>query len=242
MKRVIFSLIMMFVISYVYGLSAKEILDKVENNLSKEKDRESIVEVILYKEGKEKERREMRIWSAGNDKRVAKFISPESVKNVGILTLPNNEMYVYLPAYKKVRAVQGSMKDQNFQGTDFSYREMGGFDYSEDFDPKILSEDSTTYTLELVRKPNSDWSYDRILMVVLKDVFLPKKLEMYEKGKLKKVLDVLETEKKANYFVLSRIRMTSIANNTSTEIISKDVKFDQGLEARGIFSQRFLER
>ena len=225
-----------------YAISGDEVLNRVEASLTKQKDQESIVEVILYKDGKVKEKREMKIWEKSKEKRLVKFISPESVKGIGVLSLPDDKMYVYLPAYQKVRAIQGSAKDQNFQGTDFSYREIGEFNYSSSFDVKITSENDKEYVLELTKKPSSDWSYEKIIMTVDKKEFLPKKLEMYEKGKLKKVLDVIETKKVGDYNVLYRIKMSTVANNTATEIITKDTKFDQNLDAKGVFTERFLSK
>lgn len=242
MKVILIALGLMLANWSVFGVSGDEILKKVEEVLTREKDREAYVELILFKGGKEKERREMKMWSSGKDKRVVKFTFPDSVKGIGILSLPDGEMYVYFPAYKRVRAIQGTMKDQNFQGTDFSYREIGSFNYSRDFTSKVAFENQEIYLLELSRKPNSEWSYEKVNMTVSKETFLPKKLEMFEKGKLKKVLEVVEAEKKGNYYVLSRVRMTSLASDTSTEIVVKDVKFDQGLESKGIFTQRFLEK
>ncbi|MEN2998942.1 MAG: outer membrane lipoprotein-sorting protein [Brevinematia bacterium] len=243
MVRVVVVLVALLVIeATVYCITGSEVLTRVEEILSREKDRESLVELVLYRDGKEKERREMRIWNSGKEKRVVKFVSPESIKGIGVLSLPNGEMYVYLPAYKRVRAIHGSAKDQSFQATDFSYREIGSFNYSQDFEAEILSEDQNNYVLALKRKPNSEWSYDKVLMVVCKNTFLPKKLEMYERDRIKKVLEILETDKKGNYYILSRIKMTTLTANTSTEVILKDVKFDQGLENKGIFTQRFLER
>ncbi len=225
-----------------YAISGNEVLSQVEASLTKQKDQESTVEVILYKGGKANEKREMKIWSKGKEKRLVKFISPESVKGIGVLSLPGDKIYVYLPAYKKVRAIQGSAKDQSFQGTDFSYREIGEFNYSSSFDAKIILENDKEYVLELTRKPSSDWKYEKIIMTVEKNEFLPKKLEMYEKGKLKKVLEVIETRKIGNYNVLYHMKMSTIPNNTATEIITKDIKFDQNLEAKGVFTERFLSK
>lgn len=241
MKKV-WVFIFLLVYGVGYSITGNEVLKKVEEVLTKEKDRESLVEVILYSGDKVREKREMQVWNAGKDKRVVKFLSPSSVKGIGVLSLPNSEMYVYLPAYKRVRAIQGSAKDQNFQGTDFSYREIGSFNYSSDFDASIVSEDNENYVLELKRKPNSEITYDRVVMVVSKDSFLPRKLDMFEKGALKKILEITETEKKGNYYILKRLKMTTVSTKTATEIIVKDVKFDQGLELKGIFSQRFLEK
>lgn len=242
MKRLFFVLLILSISYFSFGITGNEVLKNVENTLTKQKDQESLVEVILYRGDSIKEKRNMKIWASGKEKRVVKFISPETVKGIGVLSLPGDKMYVYLPAYKKVRMIQGTVKDQNFQGTDFSYREIGSFNYSSDFDSQVISEDTRYYTLELIKKPSSDWKYNKVIMLVEKDTFLPKKLEMYENNKLKKVLDVVRTDKKGQYNILSQIKMTTIDANTATEIIIKEVKFDQDLDSKGIFTERFLER
>lgn len=241
MREIIFILGILLV-NVGFGITGEEVLKNVEEKLTKQNDQESLVEVVLYKGGNVKERREMKIWSSGKEKRVVKFVSPESVKGIGVLSLPGNKMYVYLPAYKKVRMIQGSTKDQSFQGTDFSYREIANFNYSSDFEPKIISEDSKYYSLELTKKHSSEWRYNKIIMLVEKDNFLPKKLEMYENDKLKKILEVIETGKRGQYIFLSHIKMSTVDASTSTEVITKEVKFDQNLESKGIFSERFLEK
>ncbi|MFN4245485.1 MAG: outer membrane lipoprotein-sorting protein, partial [Brevinematia bacterium] len=136
MERFILMIIISwFVSNLAFGLSGQEILDRVEKSLTGYKDQTSTTEVILGKidGNKIEETRIMKIWSAGKNKRVVKFIQPSNVKDIGILVLSDDEMYIYLPAYKKVRRIQGTMKDQNFQGTDFSYREIGSFEYSKNY-------------------------------------------------------------------------------------------------------------
>ncbi len=242
MRNILLSILTISSLStFSFGTSGKEILDKVEANLTSAKDQQSLVEVILGSGNKIDEKRIMKIWSAGKEKRIVKFVSPDSVKGIGVLSLPNEEMYVYLPAYKRTRAIQGNMKNQNFQGTDFSYREIGSFNYSKDYDSKLISQSDGKSTLELTRKQNSDAEYDKVILEVDTVNYLPIKLEMYSSGSLKKILKILKSENKNNYWILSHIRMEDLRKNHFTEIIMKEVEFDKGLENKGIFTKRFLE-
>ena len=68
-------------------------------------------------------------------KGVTVFRSPKDVAGVSYLSFdyPDNpdgsakdsDSWLYLPAMKKVRRVSGSSKDDDFQGTDFTYDDMG---------------------------------------------------------------------------------------------------------------------
>ncbi len=226
---------------YAMALTGQEVLDRIEANLSAPTDQTALCEITLGKiGGKVEETRTMRIWSAGKEKRVVRFLSPSSVKNITLLVRGSDEMYVYLPAYKKTRRIQGSTRDQNFQGTDFSYREIGSYEYSKDYQSSVKKETDSEILLELVRKPNNDAPYTRILMTVDKTVYLPTRLEMYDAQGLKKVLTILEREKK-EYWILSRVRMEDVKRNHYTEITLKEVVFNSGLEKKNIFTERFIQ-
>lgn len=238
MKKILFFLL---VYGNLFALTGQEVLEKVEKSLTGFSDQTATCEVILGEKGVVKETRSMKIWSAGKSKRIVKFVSPSHVKDIGILVLSDKEMYIYLPAYKKTRRIEGNMKNQNFQGTDFSYREIGSYEYSKDFDSKIIKEDEAIIKLELTKKPSSDSSYTKIIMEVEKPNFLPKKLEMYVSDKLKKVLTIISTEKRNNYWALTHVKMEDLSKNHFTEIKMKEIVFDSGLERKGVFSERFLK-
>ena len=81
-------------------LSASKILNKVDNVLNSPKDQDLKVKLVLInKKGKEKIRK-MRMLQKGTDKRLVKFLSPADQKGIGFLSLPNDNMYLYLPAFK----------------------------------------------------------------------------------------------------------------------------------------------
>jgi len=226
-----------------YAASGDEILARVERTLTGPKDYEGTATMVLSRaDGTRREERTLRMWMAGTDKSVIKFLSPAGIEGISLLTLSGDEMYLYLPAQNKIRRIESGGKNEDFQGTDFSYSEMGSYDYQEDYLAEIRSEDSSSWTLALKRKPGADRPYDRITMVVDKSTSVPRTIELYQGDKLKKVLAILETVKSGSYTVPSRIRMENVEKKHVTEMTIGGLKFDQGLEAQDVFSKRFMKK
>jgi hypothetical protein len=65
-----------------------------------------------------------------NNRRVVRFNSPADVRGTAVLTIENSagddDIWVYLPAMKKVRRLTASNKKDAFVGTDFSYGDVIG--------------------------------------------------------------------------------------------------------------------
>ncbi len=236
-------LLIMFTAAVVFASSGQEVLDKVEAVLTAPKDMEANYEMVLGSTGDQggMEKRTLKIWTMGIDKRVVKFITPSSINNIGVLALNDEEMYVYLPAYQKDRRIQGNMRDNDFQGTDFSYREMGSYNYSKDYDATVSSEDKDAIVLELVRKQSSDAPYDKLVMTVDKSNYLPEILDMYCGNVKKKELKIIDAGKVGDYWTFKKIRMENFLIKHYTEVTMKDIKFDQDLVGKGVFTQRFLK-
>ena len=108
-------------------LTAKEILDKTDTQ-NDAKDQFSIMKMTLFdKSDKKKTRKRIlltKAWNKRDKKRLIKFLSPADVKGFGFLVLepdsPSEKMYLYLPAFKKIRRIAGSAKSRSFMGSDFS--------------------------------------------------------------------------------------------------------------------------
>lgn len=87
---------------------------------------------------------------AGNYSYIIRFLSPENVKNVTLLTRDLggglSEQYLYLPALGKVKEIQGSQKASYFMGTDFTFEDLRKektveYSYSRQFDDIIDGKD-----------------------------------------------------------------------------------------------------
>jgi outer membrane lipoprotein-sorting protein len=224
------------------NLTASEILEKVDDVVNAPKDQDIKLKLILIdKEGKE-EVRELVMLQKGSEKRVAKFISPASQKGIAFLSLPDDIMYLYLPAFKKTRRIASHIKNTKFAGTDFTYEDMEAKKYSEKYIPELLKIEESHYILELKPKEGVKSDYSKLIIWVRADNFYPMKIEFYDKGnKLYKVMTSKKIEKAGEYWISKESEMEDLKAKHKTKMIIVDVKFDSKLSDE-IFTERYLSR
>jgi outer membrane lipoprotein-sorting protein len=96
---------------------AKTILDKMDNVLYAPEDLTGTHTIVLIDKNGKQETREATIMQKGNDKRIMRFTAPASQAGIAVLALPNDVMYLYLPAFGRERRISASVKNQQFAGT-----------------------------------------------------------------------------------------------------------------------------
>lgn len=226
-----------------YALTGDEVLDKVEGVMTAPQDVESLnIMVLANSDGSGKEIREMKMYLSGKDMRVVKFIKPASVNGIGLLVTGEDQIWVYLPETKKIKMIQGSFKNDNFQGTDFSYDEIGSYEYKKDYSAEIMKEDDKQYILVLTRKAGSGKIYEKMIMEVDKETFIPSKADFYQNGTVKKTLTILEVKKIGKYNTPTKVKVEDLSKKHYTEMEITDIKFDQGLKGKNIFTQPYLKK
>ncbi len=244
MKKIfLFLTVFMAGMPAAYSLTGDDILARVEDTLTAPKDMESRCVMTLGDiDGTGAEKRLLKMYSSGKQKRLIKFMEPAGISGIGLLVESDEEMYLYLPSMNKIRRIEGGSKNEDFQGTDFSYNELSSYEYRKDYSAQIETENTDTYILELKRKPQSIEPYDSIRMTVDKNDFIPSKMELYENGKVKKILTISDVKKDERYAVPVKMRMEDLNLKHYTEILLSDVKFDRNLEGRDVFTKRFLKK
>jgi len=211
----------------VYAQDASSILKNMDNVMYSPKDMTGKNKIILIDKAGKQEVREATIQQKGTDKRMFRFTSPASQAGIAVLSLPNDVMYLYLPAFGKERRIATSAKNQNFAGTDFSYDDMESVLYSVKYTPKLSKTEGNVYVLELTPKGNSD--YSKVIAHINKTNYYPEKMEYYDKAG-NKVKEAKYTFKKiGNYWNASEIEMTDLKKNHKTKMQMSDVKYDTGL-------------
>ena len=206
---------------------ANSILKKMDDVMYSPKDMTGKNKIILIDKNGKQEIREATIQQKGTDKRIFRFTAPASQSGIAVLSLPDNVMYLYLPAFGKERRISTSVKSQNFAGTDFSYDDMEAKPYSDKYTPKLLKTEGNVFVLELTPKGQSD--YSKIIVNVNKTNFYPESMEYYDKGNTK-IKDAKYTFKKiGNYWNAQEIEMSDLKKNHKTKMQMSDVKYDQGL-------------
>jgi len=225
-----------------YATTGDEWLKKVEKNMNAPKDRVSTGSMILIDKNGIKKVRKLKMWQKGEDKKLNRFISPADVKGVSFLSLSDDEMYLYMPAFHKIRRIASSAKNESFMGTDFSYDDIAMNKMSDKYKAKILKEDDKTVTLELLPKQGKDASYSKEIATIYKDNNLVKVIEFYNKaGEKEKVMTNEESKKVNNYWTITKMTMENILNNHKTQVVTEQIKFDVGLPDK-LFTKRMLKK
>ncbi|OQX76679.1 MAG: hypothetical protein B6D61_08435 [Bacteroidetes bacterium 4484_249] len=236
-----FALVLLLVLN-TFAQDAQSIISKSDAVINAPKDMHQFSQMILIdKDGDEKVRKS-EMYQKGDEMRLVRFLSPADQKGIGFLSLPDDVMYLYLPAFHKIRRIASHVKNENFAGTDFSYDDMSSFKYAEEYNAKLLETKDDVYVLELTPKPGIEKDYSKLIMEIRKDNFYPVKINHYDKaGNLWKVLERKKIEKKGNYWISMEMEMKDLKKNHSTKMITDKIEFDTGLSDK-VFSKRNLKK
>ncbi len=207
-----------------WAMTADEILDEVEARTTKFETQKSVAKMTLIDSKGKEEAREMVMYSKDEGEDVVsiivRFLNPADVKGVTLLSIKGGEsMYLYMPAFKKVRRIASSEKNEKFMGTDFTYDELGGSYSREDYNSTLIEETEEIYKLELIpQDPESN--YSKLLMEVDKEKFYFRKIEFYDKdANLWKTLEIPEIEEEEDGSItVKKINLTDLKENHKTTI------------------------
>ncbi|NOX46416.1 MAG: outer membrane lipoprotein-sorting protein [Chlorobi bacterium] len=233
MKRV--QIFFLFVISFVFTINgaiaqdASTLLHNMDNLMSAPKDKQATVKITLTNSSGKVKVREAMMKQKGKDKKLYRYTKPESQAGIATLSLPDNVMWLYLPAIGRPTKISLLSKSQAFTGTDFSYEDMESKPYSERYTPTLLESDKPDmYVLELV--PISKKSkYAKIVLTLDKTNFYPLKMDFYNSRGDKFKEATYKYAKQGDYWYAKELLMTDLKKEHSTAIEMTDVKFDQGL-------------
>lgn len=230
MKRIIIPLFILFIaINSLFSQDASTLLLEMDKIIFSAKDKQGTVAIILTNKSGKVKAREALMMQKGANKKLYRYTKPESQEGIATLSLPDDIMWMYMPAFGKPKKISLLAKSQSFTGTDFSYEDMATSPYAERYDPKLLENNETEYLLELVPKPENKSKYSKIIVHLHKTNYYPLSMEFFDKGDKKFKEAVYQYEKIGNYWNAAEVVMTDIKKEHSTKIQLTDVKFDQGL-------------
>ncbi len=151
---------------------------------------------LINKAGQERVRKTFgvsKLEANGMDNmRMTRFTAPADVKGTVSLLIEHSaaddDMWIYLPALKKVRRLVSSNKKDSFVGTDFSYGDVIGHKVSE-WNYKLLREEQADgadcYVIEATPKSNEvrdNSGYSKRVTWIRKDNFFAIKGDMWDEA------------------------------------------------------------
>ena len=221
--------------------SAQDLLIKVDDAEYAAKDSVAVTTMELEESNGKISKRKMEMYQRGNDKRLIKFLEPADIKGMAFLDA-DDKMYIYLPAMHKIRRIAGSVKNDNFAGTDFSYGDLSSERFSDRMDAKAMKEEGDHFVLDLLPRPDSDSQYAMTRMWVRKKDNLFDRIEFFDKDNKKwKVLTRKDFRPVGKYTQSFHVVMEDLKTKHKTRNLVESIKCDTGLSKR-FFSKRQLKR
>jgi hypothetical protein len=219
-----------------------DILTKVDANLTMVRDQTYNGEIEVIRGDEVVKRMEFEVKLKGLKKKLVKFTAPGDVRGMAVLTTEDDLMYVYMPAYRRVRRVASHVRNQGFMGTDFSPEEMSNAALSVGWQGEILEDEDELWVLELVPKPGNGTSYSKMRVTVLKDVYAAVKLECFDAGG-----ELVKTQTRGEWKTLGQITLPTLYtvedHRTGSRSVMRllDCRVNQDIPD-GVFTKRALVR
>jgi hypothetical protein len=177
------------------------------------------------------------------ERRLVQFSAPSDMKGTRVLVLSRSQMWVYLPAYKKVRRVASHVKKQGFMGTTYSDEDMSTTQFAAAYTADVVERTDAEIQLSLQPKPDAKSGYGKVEMTVRLDLMLPSELRYYNDDG-----QHVKTETRGEYncdqalCTPGLMKMTDHTRSDAwTTLQATERKVNQGIEDAA-FSVRNLER
>ena len=163
----------------------------------------------------------------GEDRSLFEFLIPLDIKGTKILSWKknypdDNDQWLYLPSFRRVKRIQGGQRTGSFMGSEFSYEDIGGHSL-ESFTYKLLSQEKgKSWTLELVPKKTS--GYSKKVVTYSATYMNAIKIDYYDRrGELKKTSTASDwkqyTVGEKKIWRANRVEMKNLKNRKETHMI-----------------------
>ncbi len=221
--------------------TALEIIEKVDEVTFGYKDQVMKVRMtIMDKDDDKGKSYDMVMSQLGKDKRLVRFTSGEN-KGMAVLSRGEGQMYVYLPAFKKVRHVASHSNQETFAGSDFTSADMAATSYAKGFNCSLDKDNEKYWFLSCTPKDGNGNGYSKLGLMVDKQGYRIWKTDYYIEGKLVKSMLARDLHTFPGGASTPRdIMMTDARTGHKTRLYVLDLKVDTGLKEKD-FTKRKLQ-
>lgn len=235
-------------------LTGREIMGMMRQTPDAEDMSSDVTMTLLNARGQERVR-EIRMMikdSDGISRTIMFFTAPADVRGTGFLTVEQaggeSDMWLYLPALRRIRRIVSSSRNESFMGSDLTYadlepRDLENYEYLRLADDRINGQDcyvveSTPVSDEIERETG----YSRTVDWVSMDKLVPLRTDFYDtRGNHTKQMVAEETTLVGGHWVLSRIVVTDLKDGGSTIMETANIEIDTGIDD-DVFTQQQLRR
>lgn len=166
-------------------MSGPDILDKMMDVLNPEFAYAKMKQTIITTTGQTRTL-EYEPFSGQNGKNaIMRYLEPARVRgNAMLMTDFSDNIWMYNQRTNRIRKLASHARKQKFEGSDFTYEDMGSGDtWKDDYITKLAGTDKqdgvNCFILEMTAK-SKDQTYRKIICYVGQDDFCPRRLDYYE--------------------------------------------------------------
>lgn len=229
-------------VSQAAECDGEAVLGQLDARLNTARDLDLNIAILNQIPGKTDRTMRMSVRTRGH-KRFTEFHAPGDVKGTKVLSLSRSKMYVYLPAYQKVRRITSHATEQGFMGTTLSQDDMATTHYGQVYTATSCSQEGESYLIETKPREGADVAYGSAIFKVSADKSLPQEIRYFSvSGKHVKTENRSEYECRGEYCNPNRITMIDHTRAGAKTILTvsdwkKDTSFPES-----VFSKRNLQR
>jgi outer membrane lipoprotein-sorting protein len=244
MKNIAIPMLLLSVSLTAQNPSAKEIIEKVDKNMSA--DSRVFTSKMVIHNPRNTRTVESKSWSMGETKSYTEYISPPREQGTKMLKL-DNLLWIFSPATDRIIQISGHMLRQSVMGSDLSYEDMME-------DPHLLNHytgkvdgeekigDRSCWILMLVAN-TEDIAYHTQKLWVDKDRIIPLRKELYAKSgvllKKMELSDVLQVQ--GRWYPKKILFKDVLKEGEGTEFQIMDIEFNVKIPDY-IFSKASLKK
>jgi outer membrane lipoprotein-sorting protein len=224
-----------------------EILEKVLDVMNPPNARAIITQTIQTTSGQTRTFEYDSYMGDKGEKSLMRYRLPSRVRgNAILMTGFSDNIWMYIQRTGRVRKLASHAKKQKFEGSDFSYEDMGsGESWKEDYTPKNLGLRKLAvdecYLLELTAVAK-DLSYSKMECFVRTADYYPLQIDYYdEEGTHTKVLRLEDIRMIEGIPTAMKMVMENLVDRTSTEMETIEITYDVTFDDK-FFTERNLKK
>lgn len=245
-------------LSHAQALSESVIIQKSVDVIKVQDSVANATFTLINKDGEKRVRQTIgytKLQPNGTDNmRMVRFSSPADIKGTSTLLIEHadkdDDLWIYLPALKKVRRLAASNKKDSFVGTDFSYGDVIGYKTNE-WTHRMLKEESVDgalcHVIESVPKTDevkANSGYSKRISWIRKDNFVAVRTDITDTaGQALKRISVFDVQAvgKNGKMQAMRSEASNLQTGHKTVIVLEQFKAEQNL-GNEYFTPRYLEQ
>ena len=239
---------LLLLIGWVFELTGDELAQQMDNRRTPIDSKVDLLMTLTNQKGKTRSYSLHSIIKDEGTKQMIWFLEPADDKGISFLKIEHDghddEMRMWLPAFKKIRRISAKKRSDSFMGSDMSYEDMSSRQLDE-FKFALIGQEVydgiACHLLESIPIEHMRTEYSRHITWVDSTLLIPRKEESFDKsGQLLKEKYYSYTIIK-EYQILTKIHVTNIQKNHSTALNFENIELDTGVKD-DLFHERHLKR